>query len=634
MVNNGVSFTAYLQDKFSGAWDKITGKTDRAISKVEKNLGSLSKTGKQAARSIDEIDKRLDHLQKTRRISVDTSAIRRANSEIKQLERERNKLSGDNAGGGGLGTLGKNFLIGAGAGLGIGALAAGFDKAKDATAKYQKFEAILSTALGSKGEAQKQMEMIQQFAAETPFQIDGITGAFVKLVNQGFTPSKNEMKSLGDLAASTGKEFDQLAEAILDAQMGEFERLKEFGIKGSKDKSGSGVSFNFKGKATHLANGDAESIKKYILSLGELKGVSGSMAAISATTGGQLSNLEDSVDGLWKAIGDRLTPTINSGIGSMSSMIGTLKSWIEVPVSEKLQAETDHLQMLRVELGYSNTSEDRRREILEEVKKLQPDIIDNTKSEKEQLDGLTNSLDKYIDKQKERLKNELVKEKYAGSIVAYKLGDQKLDDAKYRRTKAMIQAQNLGFSPQPGMSAGQQEIAAQNYLKNRIAKGQFTNRTTTSFAEGGVIRNSDEEEALLTFKQAHILEKESDRLHAENKEKFIESVKAEIQIDDLFPDEKKGTAGSGTGKKDGTSTGLSNLNGSKSKSSGSLDKEGLSSVSGGSNVKNVVININNLNNGGIHVAATTVKESAAKAAEILTEGLLTAVNDANIAAGN
>jgi len=60
------------------------------------------------------------------------------------------------------------------------------------------------------------------------------------------------MVKLGDLASSTGKSFDQLAEAVLDAQTGEFERLKEFGIKASAN--GDKVTFSFKEQKTTVEN--------------------------------------------------------------------------------------------------------------------------------------------------------------------------------------------------------------------------------------------------------------------------------------------------------------------------------------------------------------------------------------------
>jgi hypothetical protein len=160
-------------------------------------------------------------------------------------------------------------------------------------AEFQKMEAVLTTTLGSSSAAAQSMQMITDFASKTPFQVKELTDSFVKLANQGFKPTRDEMGKLGDLAASTGKSFDQLAEGIIDAQVGEFERLKEFGIRASKQ--GDKVAFTFKGVKTEVDNTE-DSIRNYITGLGEAEGVSGSMAAISETLGGKFSNLQDSYD--------------------------------------------------------------------------------------------------------------------------------------------------------------------------------------------------------------------------------------------------------------------------------------------------------------------------------------------------
>lgn len=91
-----------------------------------------------------------------------------------------------------------------------------------------------------------------------------MTESYIKLVNRGFKPTREEIISLGDLASSQGKQFDQLTEALLDAQTGEFERLKEFGVKAKV--SGDQVAFTFKGVTTTVSKTD-DAIRAYVLSL-------------------------------------------------------------------------------------------------------------------------------------------------------------------------------------------------------------------------------------------------------------------------------------------------------------------------------------------------------------------------------
>lgn len=188
----------------------------------------------------------------------------------------------------------------------------------DITAKFQRFEAVLTNTLGSKSEAQKALTMIKSFAASTPFAVDELTDSFVKLANQGFKPTQAEMRKLGDLAASQGKSFSQLTEGLLDATTFQFERLKEFGIRA--EQSGNKIKFTFKGIQTTVDKTNI-AVQKYILSLGDIGGVSGGMAAISKTLGGQISNLGDSFDALQVAIGNSLSGAFSGAISIVSDLV-------------------------------------------------------------------------------------------------------------------------------------------------------------------------------------------------------------------------------------------------------------------------------------------------------------------------
>lgn len=244
----------------------------------------------------------------------------------------------------------------------------------DVTSSFQKFEAVLTNTLGSNSAAQEALNSIRDFAAKTPFSVQELTSSFVKLANQGFKPTRDEMTKLGDLASSTGKSFDQLTEAIIDAQVGEFERLKEFGIRASKQ--GDQVKFTFKGVETQTKF-TADAIRDYVLSLGQVEGVSGSMAAISETLGGKISNLGDSFDNLLLTLGNLsggvLTGFIDILNESLQSLTETLNP-SKIPTrleaikelyvegadsAEKMAANIDKLsRLMKIEQGnYDNTAE-------------------------------------------------------------------------------------------------------------------------------------------------------------------------------------------------------------------------------------------------------------------------------------
>ena len=255
--------------------------------------------------------------------------------------------------------------------------------------EMQRFSAVLTNTLGSKSAAQKALQQISKFAAETPFSVSQLTASFVKLANQGFKPTSNEMRKLGDLASSTGKEFDQLAEAIIDAQTGEFERLKEFGIRASKQ--GDQVKFTFKGVETQTRF-TADAIKDYVLSLGDLQGVSGSMAAISTTLEGRISNLGDSYETLLNSIGERGQGVFAGAIGALGDLINATNEWVAIPVDENIRNEQFELNKLVTALNDSNISEESRRYIIGQITTNYPNFLKGQLNEKTSLDNINSAL--------------------------------------------------------------------------------------------------------------------------------------------------------------------------------------------------------------------------------------------------
>ena len=130
----------------------------------------------------------------------------------------------------------------------VGYLKDVFNAALDTRKEFARYEAVLRNTFQSQEKAAKSMSMLKKLAQETPYSLQEITEAYIKMVNRGIIPTEQEIVKLGDLASSQGKSLDQLIEALLDAQTGEFERLKEFGIKANKENDK--VKFSFKGVAT------------------------------------------------------------------------------------------------------------------------------------------------------------------------------------------------------------------------------------------------------------------------------------------------------------------------------------------------------------------------------------------------
>lgn len=261
------------------------------------------------------------------------AAVKRLNAAEDQLEKVKKQVNGTNealaetskpslwnnitGGIGKMSTLFQGFIA-------LQAVQFLWDMGKaifDITAKFEKYEKVLETALGGQKEAKAAMEAIKVMAANTAFSVDELTGGYVKMVNRGLRPTQKEMVALSDLAASQGKTFDQLVEAVLDAQTAEFERLKEFGIKAKKE--GDNISLSFKGQ-TQVVKNNEEAILAAIVAMGAMTGVAGQNAKMMETLGGKTSNLGDNFDSLMVTLGTGLRPVFIAILELLNASIPVL----------------------------------------------------------------------------------------------------------------------------------------------------------------------------------------------------------------------------------------------------------------------------------------------------------------------
>lgn len=235
------------------------------------------------------------------------------------------------------------------------------NKVIEARSEYEKFNAVLTNTFQSDKVGAAALNMLNDFAAKTPFALNELTGSFVKLVNRGVLPTQDEMTKLGDLASSQGKGFDQLTEAMLDAQTGEFERLKEFGIKASK--SGDMVKLSFKGVTKEVKN-NSDAITEALLGYGQMKGVAGSMEAISKTLGGKISNLGDQWNTFLVAVGGEsgeiftgVITILSMGLAFLSDNLAYISEWFSILYSMIAPVVISLSEFMRAAFGINDASD-------------------------------------------------------------------------------------------------------------------------------------------------------------------------------------------------------------------------------------------------------------------------------------
>ena len=170
----------------------------------------------------------------------------------------------------------------------------------DVNKKFQSLQASLVTFTGSTEKAKGAFNILKEFAKTTPFSLDEVVGSFNVLIAQGIKPTEAQLRSFADIAGGTSKSILQFSEAIADASVGEFERLKEFGIKTKKE--GESITFTI-GSLTKTVNNDADSILAALAEIGQTQ-FAGGAARQAATLGGAFTNLRDTVDEFMFEIGE------------------------------------------------------------------------------------------------------------------------------------------------------------------------------------------------------------------------------------------------------------------------------------------------------------------------------------------
>lgn len=176
--------------------------------------------------------------------------------------------------------------------------------------EFDRLNASLVTVTGSTEAANAAFETLQEFSKETPFQISEVTEAFIKMKSMGLDASEEALLSYGNTASAMGKDLNQMIEAVADAATGEFERLRDFGIKARSQ--GENVQFTFQ-EVTTTVKKSASDIEGYLRNIGDTKFAGGVTRQID-TLGGKISNLEGAWEQFIRSIGESGAISVTTGL--------------------------------------------------------------------------------------------------------------------------------------------------------------------------------------------------------------------------------------------------------------------------------------------------------------------------------
>ncbi|MDI6822515.1 MAG: tape measure protein [Actinomycetota bacterium] len=219
--------------------------------------------------------------------------------------------------------IGKGFKVAAAtvAALGTASVAVGA-KMLSGAGQVERYAAVLETVTGSAETARQKLAWLRDFAAKTPFELPGLMEAATKLEAYGFSAEKY-LSVLGDTSAALGKDVMAAVEALADATTGEFERLKEFGIKASAE--GAKVAFEYvdkSGKQQRVVvdKTNREMIASTLTAIWNER-YEGAMERMSTTWEGMWSNMKDAMTKALADAGKDLLPIFKPALEQVTAFL-------------------------------------------------------------------------------------------------------------------------------------------------------------------------------------------------------------------------------------------------------------------------------------------------------------------------
>ncbi len=290
-----------------GGWTQARTAIDRTTTAAER----FNTAGRRGGRTLDDL---IDRQRRLRRETAATETV------WSRLARAFGMTSGGYGAGdgrrGGMGSAagaagaarlagaaGTVAVAGGAATVGLGF--AGVKKSISTGARFESYRASLKTIEGDFARADRSMSWVQEFARKTPYELDQVMAAFVQLKAYGMDPADGTLRSLGDASSAMQKDLLTAVEMMADAQTGEFERLKEFGVRSKQQGDKVTFSYSRAGKEmTVTSRKTATEIRRTLLGIFD-SSFKGAMDEQSRTWNGMMSNMGDTGTGFLKKIADK-----------------------------------------------------------------------------------------------------------------------------------------------------------------------------------------------------------------------------------------------------------------------------------------------------------------------------------------
>lgn len=426
-MDRTVEYIIKLQDRLSPIMEKVRqnfSTASRAADNLQKTIDKTASGSKvfnklnsdinRIPRSVYELREKLRDLNAQFENTHSRQSFINLRREIRATESELNSLIGK--AGGLKSALGRGSLMG---GMGMGrlmgtlGLAGGIYEAVNLvkqgvfssariSAEFEQIYTDYEVMLGSKVKAAKMIGELIDYANKSPLRSGDVFKATNTLLGFGVAQEKilPAVKMIGDVAKGNKERFEGLSLAYAQTQaagrlMGQdllqminqgFNPLKEISeMTGRsmkdlrKDMENGRISSDMVAKAFQHAT--AEGGRFFNMADKQSK-----------TLLGTYSTMQDAAQLTGKAIGDRMAPVLKNATLRMSGFLNMVREFVEIPVEEKIRDQITQISILKTRLGDVNLKTEERRRLLEELKDIDPKIVEGLKAESLNMEKLSSNI--------------------------------------------------------------------------------------------------------------------------------------------------------------------------------------------------------------------------------------------------
>ena len=332
---------------------KLNPSLQKAFDAVTKFASKSSSAFKQVNNTSNKLNRSLNQTSSSSRgLSTASNNANKLTNSLKNATREASNMS--------------KYLVSAGAAATTALAIKGTKDMIEQASSMEQYRNTLNVVMKDNKKAGETFKWAVDYANKTPFETSEIVDGTVKLQSYGMEAQK-VLPYIGDMAAAMGKSMDQAVEAVADAQTGELERLKEFGItkeqivKQANKKLGKMEVVNNKGQITNQRAFNAA-----LMSLMKDR-FEGGMEVQAKSFKGVMST----ISGVWKSGLSQMAGISEEGLVIDGSFFDVIKDKA-IQLSEKLQElqKSGKFEEIQKSLGEFATSAS------DAVEKALPKIMD------------------------------------------------------------------------------------------------------------------------------------------------------------------------------------------------------------------------------------------------------------------